>query len=277
MNRVGFVQVCDNLALRRMLPDRAAQLTAIINFRKPVDDRNSEKPSSPNTEQTQPDKHDLEYLEEARSLFEAGEFPRALNVADKIADAEANRRLHVLINFHEALNLIDSNLEQAEDLTNKLQPGQEKAVLYLTIANKRLEKHQLNEAEEVFMRAMTEIRALPKAQQGVLLLTAAYQLSALDITVAKEVFAEGLRVFENVDLEILMSSAWTRTIEIDEVPRRFPLTVNRIERKTGNLVKPFIVADQEWTIATILGMNKEKVLGPLLISVAQMLLHPEAK
>ena len=103
-----------------------------------------------------------------------------------------------------------------------------------------------------------------------------FEQAGLDMPAAKETFAASLKRFENKDLDTLILSAWTRTITVDEVPHRFPLLLNRVERQPANLVKPFLTSDPEWTIAVVLGLGKDKVAGPLFIAMAQTILqqHP---
>lgn len=261
--------------VQQMLPDRAAQFISILNARTPKAE--GPQPDSSSSSAEKPASSDSALLEKMKTLLDAEEFAGAVEVANKIADTNARKQSLNVIKFYEGVKTIYSNPDTGQELVLKLDASKERSLLYLAIAKKRLDKRENNLAHAAFTDAVKEMMTLPPAEQGVFLLTAAYEQAVLDMPAAKETFASSLKRFENKDLDTLLLSAWSRTITVDDVPHRFPLTLNRVERQPANLVKPFLTSDPEWTIATVLGLGKDKVAGPLFIAMAQTILQPQPR
>ena len=257
--------------VQQMLPDRAAQFTSILHARTPKTE--GPHPEAASSSAEKPASSDSALLEKMKAFLDAEEISSAVEVANKIADTNARKQSLNVIKFYDGLKTIYSDPEAGPELVIKLDHSKERALLHLAIAKKRLDKRENSLAHEAFTEAVKDMMTLPPAEQGVFLLTAAYEQAALDMTAAKETFASSLKRFENKDLDTLLLSAWTRTITVDDVPHRFSLLLNRVERQPANLIKPFLTSDPEWTIATILGLGKDKVAGPLFIAIAQTILQ----
>jgi hypothetical protein len=260
--------------VQQRVPDRAAQLTAIMNSRRPALEQRPDSGSLPDSEKSRERKMDSDYLTDAQALFQAGEFESAAASANKIADDAGRAQVLKLINFYEALQKIDGDLEGAQDLVRTLEPGKERTLLLITIVQRQLENQQSALAQETITATLKDIGEMPSRDQGALLFVAASQMSALDLTAAKEIFSQSLKKVDNTELESLIESTWSVTIMLDEIPHRFSLGNSRVERKPSNLIRQFLTGDRDWTVAAVLGIDKEKVLGPLLVSLAQAVLPP---
>src|SRR5262249_25291691 len=216
----AYVGACDLLpSVRQFTSERASELEAAMRGLAPDTSGdlteaavrakiNAERPASVNTiEDAQKDlasmgndgRRDLRCIALSYGFFRKDNFPAAKAIAEEIKDLQARDKLLALLAFEEGAKLVDGGkLNEAMTLATKLSAGIERAVLWLAIAHKQIERGDTKLGGTTMTWALAEAGRLEDPRRAVLTLRAAADLAGFDPALASQTMIEAVPTFNYI-------------------------------------------------------------------------------
>jgi tetratricopeptide (TPR) repeat protein len=216
-----------------------------------------------------PAQRNVRRVRAAKSLYEAGDYARARAIVEKITDAEARAKSLNLIEFGEAAGKLQiGEVSIAEEKAGKLNPGIERALLLLAVADAQLKGGDKTRAWESLNSAIKEARRLDGIEGAHVFLKAASALSRIDAVSAMQTLSEAVKAFNASEPRI---SRWTQTVVIAE--RKVDFSLKGLEgKKDFSAVHQLVEVDAEETVSRVLHLEHEEQLGDALVALSEKLL-----
>lgn len=226
---------------------------------------------------------DARYLALVSDYWYAGDFAKARLLAGKISDVGARSDLQTVIDFKEALNLLEreKNVAEVERLAAELSPGVERAVLWLAVSHTHTEAGDHPRAAAAVQKALASFGQTEDARRPFLTLSAAAALARFDAASARERLAEAVKQFNARGRQELAEVLWERRVDAGPLWRYFPLAAKGVRFDLRGNLSALLKADRENTIAAATGLKGEEELSQALLAIASEILkdtpRPAAK
>jgi hypothetical protein len=204
----------------------------------------------------------------------------ASKLAQLIVDDVSRSRVHQLLAWRRGSNyLIQGDKENAEKIASEIDTLELVTLLQLGIANLEINTRQESAALVRLQSLVEKVRTGEISGRGLYLLSASSLISRINANASLEVLEHAVKELDNSKLSIseLGKREHLTTIKLGTGLAFF--SVNSKSIPFGNLEESIAVlirqADER-TMATLLRMRNEKILGPALIAVAKVLLAKKA-
>lgn len=257
-------------SLASAVPQNLTQETAYLNINKIKMDGPEEKMSKaekiPGAES-----RDIAYLDVAYNSWLKRDFKTARAATAKITDHEASSKLTVLINFGEAIQLLNGKPESvagAETLANELPQGIERALLFLGIAQAAAKAGNIPHAREAIGLSVKATQAVTDARRPFLTLAAAGQLAGFDSVAAESLLTDGIKEFNAQDETSVANVEWRQQVAIGSLVERFPLEVKNVETGFGQAFRRTITNNPDGGASKAESFTNEQLRARAFIELA---------
>jgi len=266
-------------AMRGLAPDTSGDLTEAAVRAK----INAERPASVNTiEDAQKDlasmgndgRRDLRCIALSYGFFRKDNFPAAKAIAEEIKDLQARDKLLALLAFEEGAKLVDGGkLNEAMTLATKLSAGIERAVLWLAIAHKQIERGDTKLGGTTMTWALAEAGRLEDPRRAVLTLRAAADLAGFDQALASQTMIEAVRTFNSVMPYSPLRMQWSEPVSPQSFQMRVPLQAGGLDFQLARMLAPLAKMDMEGTTYEVMSLEDEEARGQALAVLASFILE----
>jgi hypothetical protein len=205
----------------------------------------------------------------AQGLYNRGDFTRAGVVAEKVNESATRQQLLNVISYGQAARALESGeTAPAEETAGKLEPGVERAVLWLQIARAHAKRGEPSRLFASLSAALEAARRVEDARRPYLILAVAGESAAVDPLMASQALSEALKFFNAGEGR---RASWYRTIDAGGRKFHFPL-IGFEEHTIAPAIRQLFAADPEGVEAALLTLKHERILGDALRELASCLL-----
>jgi hypothetical protein len=212
---------------------------------------------------------DLRCVMIAQGLYNRGDFTRAGVVAEKVKETATRSQLFNIINYGQAAKALKSGeTALAEETAGKLEPGVERAVLWLQIARAHAKQGEPARLSGLLSAALEATRRVDDARRPYLILAVAGESAPVDPAMASQALSEAVKMFNAGEGRRV---GWYRTIDAGGRKFHFPL-IGFEEHGIAPAIRQLFAADPEGVEAAVLTLKHERILGDALRELAGCLL-----
>jgi hypothetical protein len=212
---------------------------------------------------------DLRCVMIANGLYNGGDFTHAGVIAEKVKETATRTQLFNIINYGQAAKALkDGETALAEEAAGKLEPGVERAVLWLQIARTHAKQGEPARLSAPLSAALEAARRVEDARRPYLILTVAGESALVDPAMASQALSEAMKLFNAGEGRRV---GWYRTIDAGGRKFHFPL-IGFEEHSIAPAIRQLFAADPEGVEAAVLTLKHERILGDALRELAGCLL-----
>ena len=212
---------------------------------------------------------DLRCVMVAHGLYNRGDFDRAGVVAERVKEAATRTQLLNIINYGQAATALKGgDTAPAEATAGKLEPGVERAVLWIQIARAHAKRGDAARLPAILSAALEDARRVEDARRPFLILTVAGESAPVDPATASQALSEAVKIFNAGEGRRV---SWYRTIEAGGRKFYFPL-IGFEGHSITPVIRQLFAADPEGVEAAVLTLKDERILGDALGVLAGCLL-----
>jgi hypothetical protein len=294
----NYIAACVLLpSVRQLTPERAPQLEASMRDLAPdistdlTEDavrakiNEARSPSVNTLEEARKDvdairddtRHDLRCIDLSHAFFLKDDFQAAKAIGGEVKDLQIRDKLLLLLAFEEGAKLVDRGKpNDATSIATKLSSGIERAILWLAIAQKQIDRGDTKLARTTMSWALAEASRLQDPRRAVLILRAAADLAAFDPVLASQTLTEAIRTFNSVSPYSPLKMGWEEPIGPRPTMPSFPLKVAGLDFQLARMLSPLAKIDMEGTIYDVMSLDDEEARGQGLAILASLILEGKA-
>ncbi len=216
---------------------------------------------------------DTQCLLLVHGLYTEKDFTGARALVAKVNDAALKSQLTNLINFGEASKLLEQKkVDTAEEMANRLQPGVERAILWLGIARARLDESSRARAAESLNAAVKDARRVEDSRRPFLLLCAASEYARFDNVMAIVTLQESVTAFNKQEDETWERVGFYQEVSTGNDSRPFALSIKGIEPRFSSALSNFAQSRLEQTESILMNLENPALLGAAFVALSTALL-----
>ncbi len=218
-------------------------------------------------------RRDEKYLSLVASLWRKKQYETARLVTKKVSDPNIARRLAVVIDFGEAADGLNKNdLLAAQRIAEAMPKGIERGLLWLAIADARLNAKEIDQSAAAVAVAVESIKALTDARRGNILLQCAGLMARLNTGTAITVLNEAIKEFNNLEAGDLAKIQWRQSIEAGSVTRVFSLRIKGVDDDYSRAMASLASLDTTSLISELDTVTEEQSRAQLMLALASALM-----
>lgn len=217
---------------------------------------------------TTQEERDMAFLDIAASAWRRSDFKTARKAASMIQDGPANRMLAPLIDFGEAASLLKrdaSTIVPAQTTAYRLPAGLERAILLLAIAQSRVKRGNVAQAEEAIDASLQAAAAVGDLRRACLSLIGAGQLAQLRSLRAPTVTASAIRDLNSFDNANYAAVEWTKEVEVGALKASFSLDLSGLDLSLDAALRSIFLSDMEMGFARAQELKNESLRARALV------------
>jgi hypothetical protein len=255
---------------------RAAGVTEVSSPGSDSGDKPDYDQVAPELEKLQGVERDEKCLRLTATAYAHNDLDVALKLASLLTDDEARGRVKELIEFRRGISLLEKGEgEHVQEILPQLKIAELRIILQLGLATLDLKRNHLTTAVPQLQALVTEVRDTKLDAKGFYLLAASELLSRVEPSLALDVMGDAAKVFSNSTsaAATLSRRDHLSRVRIGKMTAVFPVDSKAVE--FGSLSDPILALYRQspnQTIATVLEIKNEQILGPTLVILAKEVL-----